>query len=343
MFEYFFFKIIDFFKYSMTPKRRLTFKLKRIRNSEQAIIKIFENSFPHLLGLSGDSAEEIFRIDYDGQGDDWGQTFTLFDLDDSNLLALDCKSDRINVDKIEENILNGSGLTVPVMIRSDTLPIYRSRTVFWSILKFWQIHAPKVPGMECQFEEVESLNYLNEETFTRTSEYNKLLITTLRGAAMVKSLRLSEEIFGHIKSPFDTPKNRYVRKFQDIFTTSEWFKARNVSFLNEIECDLAFWSDSINQQNREAVSSFALFLKNKLATFQNRAKLFDRDHWLNEIKDPVEYSRLLTQYSEVQSLILGFFEHTMNLVWDNLNDCSHDLAIMTEHVIKRFVLRKKIG
>mgnify|MGYP000328335275 CR=1 FL=1 len=264
------------------------------------------------------------------------QTVQVFDFDDSNLLSLENKT-HMSVDDIGEEVLLSFGLISDMFLRSATVPIYRCNRFYWEHLHLWNFLEPKVPGVDAQYYEIEDANYLNEQTVRNTPIYNELLKTSIKGAAMLKILHLSEDLIGHYKSPFDTPMNQHVRKFRERFSSADWAQSKNLGWLSEIESNISTWIQSVQVENREEFSSLARWLQQGAEKFKNENKLGDDEYWLGEENrdDPIGYIDNLNQYANLQHMLTGFFERALNLVWDNLAQASRDLGSMASHIIDR--------
>ena len=310
----------------------------------------------------------IFSLEYrplDRYGREKGRRRKIFDIQKWNIYNLENSRicDAVMIDKL---LLERNGLNImPNLFLADApeyepKPIYRRIPIDYGAHNSIPMYGIGVlaSGKYTTYSEAswvrnedqsELFDYLRESDplyqlipeshEAETREYNRRLKTSLKGAFLVESIRLSDSLIGFHKAPFDFRGFHNMKRElghirglnRDNYLTSD------VKWLEEIKDDIGGWAYSCFQIQKTEMVDFQEFFKNRIEKMTTNLRLDDTKFWDNEreeLRSQVEYlQKALRCYKILSELNAEACEK----LYSKVRDLAKDFGSVIESVINRLI------
>ena len=308
----------------------------------------------------------IFSLEYrplDRNGWEKNRKRKMFDIRKWNIYKLENSRvrDAVMIDKL---LLERNGLNImPNLFIADApeyepKPIYRRIPIDYGAHNSIPMYGIGVHAkgkyttyIECSWvrndDESELFDYLlvsdpvfqliPESHEAETRHYNERLKTSLKGAFLVESVRLSDSLIGFHKAPFDFKglhnMKRELGHIRGI--NADNYLTSDGKWLEQIKDDLGGWAYSCFQIQKTEMIDFQEFFKNSIEKMTTNLRLDDTRFWDNErdeLRSQVEYlQKALRCYKILSELNAEACEK----LYSKVRDLAKDFGSLIESVVNR--------
>ena len=317
--------------------------------------------------------EELFLDTYKKieEGPDFNEASEfspIFDLKKSILMKRHNTDVCLTSEKVDEILCERLGINVDSWVPEayqEYTSVGRKIPINSQCLDFLRIYKIKVPARpqddETEYRKLGENYYVETDIdllsdgisetdhLERTEDYNRRLLRCMKTRFLCKSMVLTEETIGHVKSPFDSPVSSTLKNYYQGLTLLEQGQM-NTDHYEWVKSDK--WLDSITNLGRWArettvvaqgdISNLVKWFEKSAHEFYTSLKLSNEDLWMREKNEPSIYIENLKKYCLMLKLSAKMNEKFLTDVMFHHQAAVHDLGVLIQKIIERFVNFLKI-
>ena len=146
--------------------------------------------------------------------------------------------------------------------------------------------------------------------------------------------KLSHDLVGFSKNPFDAPINTHVDRLElngNTVTDESWL--RSGDWLEKLECSTADWAESLVDEQRAEFDIFLSWLEKSPERFYNGLHLGDKRFWLDSRGDSRDYVYHLNRYAELHKMVGAFAGRACDILFRKVSQLYADIGILMDTIL----------
>ena len=169
-----------------------------------------------------------------------------------------------------------------------------------------------------------------------TACYNRKLKKAMKGVILVESIRLSEDILGFYKNPFDfRGLHTMQRELGHISGVNSSNYLESNHWLEQINDSMSGWAYSCFQNQKWELENFQNWNKRSLEKMELKLKIHETRLW-REIGEESSHVEHLQNALNCYKIYAEFNRRASEQLYGKVRDMAKDLALLHEKIIERY-------